>query len=107
MKLIRTCSAVLLLVCPVSPAAFAQEGAGSEWDTLNQQVIELYCADQYDRAVVVAKKALEVAEKNVGPDQPDVATSLENLAGLYRATHRDEEAAKLGRRAATIRAVKR
>ena len=39
---------------------------------------------KYDRGVVVAKKALEVAEQNVGPDHPSVAASLNNLAELYR-----------------------
>jgi len=37
-----------------------------------------------DRAVMVAKKALQVAEQEVGPNHPDVATSLNNLASLYR-----------------------
>jgi hypothetical protein len=45
----------------------------------------LYRAGRHDRAVVVARKALEVAEQNLGPDHPDVATSLNNLAVLYRA----------------------
>jgi len=35
--------------------------------------------------VVVAKKALDVAEKMVGPDHRAVAVSLNNLAELYRA----------------------
>ena len=73
---------------PASPAVFSQ-GAG-----------------KYDRAGVAATKALEVAEKNVGPVHPDVAVSLENLAALYRATHRDKDAAKLEQRAADIWAVK-
>lgn len=107
MKLIRTCSAVMLLVCLVSPAAFAQQGAGMEWQTLNQEVTDLYRTGKYERAVVVAKKALELAEKNVGPNHPDVATSLENMAALYRATKREKEAEKLEQRAAKIRAIKR
>ena len=74
---------------------------------LNQEVIELYRAGKYDRAEIVAKKALEVAEKNVGPDHPNVAQSLNNLADLYRSTKRDEEAEKLEQRAARIRAIKR
>jgi tetratricopeptide (TPR) repeat protein len=60
------------------------QGAGIEWDILNQEVMDLYRAGKYDRAVVVAQKALQVAEQNVGPDHPDVATSLNNLAELYR-----------------------
>ena len=40
-------------------------------------------------------------------EHPDVATVLENLAVLYRATRRDKEAEQLERRAASIRAIKR
>ena len=54
-----------------------------EWDILNQEVVKLYRMGKYDRAVVVAKKALGVAEESVGPNHPDVATSLNNLALLY------------------------
>ena len=96
----------LLLVCLATPPVLA-EGAGIEWDILNDEVMELYRTGKYDRGVVVAKKALEVAEQNVGPDHPDVATSLENLAYLYRATHRDAEAEPLEQRAACIRAIQR
>jgi tetratricopeptide (TPR) repeat protein len=59
------------------------QGAGVEWRILNQEATELYNAGKYDRAVLVAQKALEVAEQNVGPDHPDVAMSLNNLALLY------------------------
>ena len=37
-----------------------------------------------DRAVLVAKNSLDVAEKAVGPHHPSVATSLNNLAELYK-----------------------
>ncbi len=48
-----------------------------------------------------------IKEKALGPDHPSVATSLENLAVLYRATERDEEAKTLEKRAARIRAIQR
>lgn len=48
----------------------------------------------------------DVAEA-LGPNHPDVATSLENLTILYRATKRDKEALKLENRAERIRAIKR
>ena len=34
------------------------------------------------------KRALAIREKALGPDHPDVATSLDNLAALYRAQSR-------------------
>ena len=54
-------------------------------EMLNKEATSLYQKFQYDRAVVVAKKALDVAEKMVGPDHRAVAVSLNNLAELYRA----------------------
>ena len=65
-----------------APSVFA-EGAGIEWDILNDEVKELYRTGEYARAVVVGKKALKVAEEIVGPDHASVATSLNNLALLY------------------------
>lgn len=53
------------------------------------------------------KRSLAILEKAFCPDHPDVATSLENLAKLYRATQRNEEAGELEQRAASIRAIKR
>ncbi len=48
-----------------------------------------------------------IREKSLGPDHPDVASSLENLARLYRATERTREAEELEARAARIRSVER
>ena len=74
---------VALLLLLSTSSLFAQ-GAGIEWDILNQEGMDLYRTGNYDRAVTVANKSLEVAEKNVGPEHPDVATSLNNLAVLYK-----------------------
>ena len=106
MRNLRLFTAALMLVCCGATPALA-EGAGIEWDILTEEVMELNRTGKYDRGVVVAKKALEVAETSVGVDHLDVATSLNNLAGLYRATERTEEAKRLERRAERIRAMKR
>ena len=89
---------ILLLA---SSSVFA-EGAGIEWDILNDEVNELYRTGKYDFAVVVAKKALEVAEENVGPYHHDVATSLSNLALLYYAQGHYSQAEPLNKRALKI-----
>ena len=102
----RTIATALMLLSLATSSAFAQ-GAGLEWEILNEEVKELYRTGKYDRAVAVAKKALEVAEENVGLNHPDVATSLNNLAALYRVTNRDEEAEALELRAARIKAIER
>jgi tetratricopeptide (TPR) repeat protein len=86
-----------------SGTSFAHgQGAGIELGTLNQEVAELYRAGKYDRAVVVAKEALEVAEQNVGPDHPSVALSLNNLASLGYAQGEYAEAEPLYKRALAI-----
>ena len=101
----KTSATVLLglLFC----AAASAHAQGIEWETLNDEVMSLYRQGQYERAVVVAKKALEVAEEAVGPDHPSVAASLENMAELYRNTCRDKEAEALEKRAKAIRAIVR
>ena len=83
MKDLRIITVAVLLLLSRTALVYA-EGAGIEWDVLNQEAIDLYRQGKYDRAVVVAQKALEVAEQNVGRDHPDVALSLNNLAELYR-----------------------
>ena len=62
----------------------AARAQGIEWKTLNDEVMSLYRQGRYDSAVVVAKRALQVAEQSLGPDHPSVATILNNLAELYR-----------------------
>ena len=84
-----------------SPSVFAQ-GAGIEWDILNDEVKALYRTGQYARAVVVGKKALKVAEEIVGPDHPSVARSLNNLALLYNTQGQYAAAEPLYKRALSI-----
>ncbi len=102
MKYLLTCTTAFLLLLQTTPPVFAQ-GAGSEWDILNQEVNELYRTGKYERAVVVARKALEVAEKNVGPHHPDVATSLNNLGLLYDTQGQYAQAEPLYKRSLAIR----
>jgi len=49
-------------------------------------------------AAPLYKRALVVFEQALGPDHPSVATVLNNLDGLYRATEREKEADALMRR---------
>jgi tetratricopeptide (TPR) repeat protein len=100
-KLFSKSVIVTLLLLGSTSGAFAK-GAGTEWNILNQEVMELHRTGRYDRAVVVAKKALEVARKNVGPDHPDVATSLNNLALLYHTQGHYAQAEPLYKRALAI-----
>ena len=47
---------------------------------------------------------MEIDEKALGPDHPNVATTLENYAALLRKTQRNAEAVKMEARARTIQA---
>jgi len=101
MKNIKLLSFVFAFLITTPLLVYAQ-GAGIEWDTLNKRVLELGREGQYDRAIVLAKKALEIAEENVGQNHPDVATSLNNLAELYRAKADYDKAEPLYKRALAI-----
>ena len=52
---------------------------------LHEKVKQLYQQGRYQEAISPAKRALAIREKALGPEHRDVATSLNNLAGLYKA----------------------
>lgn len=95
-------SVVLATLLCITPAQVRAHGAGIEWETLNQAALELERTGQYDRALKVAKAALQVAEQNVGPDHPDVADSLIGLALLYQTQGDHAKAEPLFKRALAI-----
>ena len=57
---------------------------------------------EHGEAEPLHRRALAIDEKSLGPDHPDVAIGLNNLAELLRATNRFEEAEPLYRRAVAI-----
>lgn len=77
--------------------------AGIERQSINRDGEDQYRAGKDDRGVVIAEHALEVATQKLGPDHPDVATSLNNLAALYRAQGDYAKAEPLYKRALAIR----
>ena len=54
---------------------------------------------RHEQALPLYQRALAIREKALGPDHPDTATSLNNLAGLYQAMGRHEQALPLYQRA--------
>ena len=98
-RIITTLLALLMALSTAAPVP----AQGIEWEVLTQEFASLYKQGLYDRAVIVAKKALEVAEKAVGPDYPSVATSLNNLALLYKAQAEYAQAEPLYKRSLAIR----
>ncbi len=66
---------------------------------------ELYRAQgRYAEAEPHYQRALAILEKVLGPEHPDVATSLENYAALLRETEREDQAKEMEARAKAIRA---
>jgi tetratricopeptide (TPR) repeat protein len=57
---------------------------------------------RYAEAEPLYQRAIGITEKTLGPDHPDLAIKLDNLAALYRATGRYAEAEPLLRRAVAI-----
>ncbi len=71
----------------------------AQWQQLNNQVFELYHQGKFSEAVTLAEQALTLAESLYQGDHPDVASSLNNLAGLYQSHGRLSEAEPLYDRA--------
>ena len=57
---------------------------------------------QYRSAETLMRRSLAIVESSLGPDHPNVAIRLNNLAGLLRATNRLSEAEPLYRRGLVI-----
>ena len=74
---------------------------------LNQAGVYLYEHGRYTEAEPFYERALAIREKALGPEHPDVATTLENYASLLRKMDRSQEAEPLESRARAIRAKKR
>ena len=73
-------------------------------NTLNNLALLYQAQGSYAEAEPLYQRSLAIWEKALGPDHPDVATSLENYGELQRKMGRDAEAEKLEARAEAIRA---
>ena len=71
-------------------------------EALNQQVIQLYDQGRYSDAIPLAQRVLAIREKSLGPDDPDVARALYNLAVLYDEQGRPTDAEPLYKRSVAI-----
>ncbi len=59
---------------------------------------------RYAEAEPLYQRSLTIMEKALGPEHPNVATTLENYAELLRTMNRDAEAKSMEARAKAIRA---
>lgn len=70
---------------------------------LNQAAYYSYYRGQYTDAEPLFKRSQVICEKTLGPDHPNVATILNNLASLYRIQDKYTEAEPLFKRSLAIR----
>ncbi len=91
-------SSFVLLFFVVS-CAQAEEMSWSSW---NAQAVSLYKQAQYAKAVDIGQGAVKNAEASFGPDHPNVAVSLNNLAAAYLSLAEYNKAEPLFKRALSI-----
>ena len=87
----------------VAQTSTADDPELSEVEQLNQQVIQLDKQGKYAEAIPLAQRTLAITEKVLGPEHPDVALSLNNLAELYQDQGNYKEAEPLFQRALAIK----
>ena len=95
-------TAAFLLALSELSTAGAQEGDIAEALRLTGQVVQYYATGRYQEAIPLAQRALAITEKARGPEHPDTARSLNNLAMLYQAISAYAQAAPLYEHALAI-----
>ncbi len=82
-----TCFMLYLILFQLVTFINAQEQSGSpeelRWSQLGNQVNLLYRQGRYEEAAQLGEEAVKIAEQIFGPDHPNLATSLNNLALVY------------------------
>ena len=73
-------------------------GQSSALNNAYNRFTELYAQGRYEEAFPFAKQALKLGEQKFGPDHPNTATFLNNLAALYRAQGKYAKAEPLYKR---------
>jgi tetratricopeptide (TPR) repeat protein len=92
-------AATLLVVSFTRVPATAQQ---DEAAALGKRISELYQAGKFSEAIPLAQRVLDIREKALGPDHPNVATALSWLALLYKEQGRYPDAEPLYKRALAI-----
>jgi tetratricopeptide (TPR) repeat protein len=77
--------------------------AAGKWQALLEEARDLRGKGQLDRAVEVGERALKIAGRSVGPDDPELAPILDTLGDLYLDQGWAQEAGTLYERALAIR----
>jgi len=92
------CYLFLLTLC-FAFIVLAQQSALDEATKLNARVVSLYREGKYAEAEPLAKRAIELREKELGPEDKQVSVSLMNLGLIYKVQQKYEAAEPPLRRA--------
>ena len=96
-------SALVLVLLGWPAALRAQDDPGiAQLKALNERAVQLKEQGEYQKAIELVEQVVKLAIKEFGPDHPDVAASLNNLAELYRAMGRYADAEPLYKRSLKI-----
>jgi tetratricopeptide (TPR) repeat protein/CHAT domain-containing protein len=99
---LAACCRLIVTALLLAGASLAAAQDAESIAALNQQVEQLYHAGRYAEATDIAQRSLALAEGQFGPDHPDVAEAVNNLALLSQVQGRYDEAERLHRRALAI-----
>lgn len=72
-------------------------------DQLNAEVVKLYRQGNYEKAMALAIEARDLARQTLGEEHPGFATTLDNLASIYKVAGEYAKAEPLLRQALSIR----
>ena len=97
-----TRAALALCVALASPSWVAAQDTLDDAYRLDQRVFQLLQQGKYAQAVPLSQRAVTIRKRLLGASHPDVATSLNNLADLYRAMAAYAQAEPLYRQALEI-----
>ena len=74
---------VLLAVGLLIFASSASLAQDDDLGSLNQRIYKLFAEGKYQEAIPLAERAVGIATRVRGPEDPETATSLNNLGELY------------------------
>jgi len=74
----------------------------AEATTLSRDALKLYDGKKYDAALPLAKRAVELRQKALGPDHELLASSLNNVARIYLAMEKFDDAESFYKRSLVI-----
>ncbi|RJP76882.1 MAG: tetratricopeptide repeat protein, partial [Desulfobacteraceae bacterium] len=92
----------LSVFCLIGCSGDTDKDAESQWKEINKKTALLFQEGKYTEAIETGKNALQMAEKIFKPDNPNISTSLFNLAGIYYIQGQYDQAAPLFERALKI-----